>query len=198
MEEANFSEGIVKPWIELNNLCWNFVYETTFSTFAQIPFLGLNRDFNHQLMQVIDAWVRLYPTSINYQLVLTEIQLTAFEELLRELTASAMKGEPIRDWTQLQQLWSSIADRVFEKTFCSEINLKIRGQFLNNLNHFQRSQQQILERWMKLMHLPSRSEIDEVHKNIYDLRKEVKRLKQALAQHEELSSTYAPHLSNPL
>ena len=38
--------------------------------------------------------------------------------------------------------------------------------------------------WMKMMNMPLRSEVDEVHKNIYELRKEVKALKKALAKYE--------------
>jgi archaellum component FlaC len=36
---------------------------------------------------------------------------------------------------------------------------------------------------MKMMNLPIRSEVDEIHKNIYELRKEVKSLKKKLAQY---------------
>jgi polyhydroxyalkanoate synthesis regulator phasin len=45
-----------------------------------------------------------------------------------------------------------------------------------------------MEEWMKLMNLPTRSEIDEVHQNIYSLRKEVKQLKKQLAQIESVES----------
>ena len=41
------------------------------------------------------------------------------------------------------------------------------------------------EIWLKTMNLPLRSEVDEVHQNIYHLRKEVKMLKQALAKYEQ-------------
>jgi class III poly(R)-hydroxyalkanoic acid synthase PhaE subunit len=182
--EKKFSDGIAKPWIELNKFCWNFVYEKTLGTLTQIPSLGPSRGFNNEIMQAFDAWAQLYPTSIDYQMVLTEIQIQSFEELLRELISLAERGETVKDWQQLQQLWSRIADQVFEKSFCSEENLKVRGRFFNASNNYKLCQQRLLEMWLKTINMPIRSEVDEVHKSIYELRKEVKSLKKTLAQHE--------------
>lgn len=177
----NLSDGIAKPWIDLNNFCWNLVYEKTLGTLTQMPLLGPGRDLNNKLMRSLDSWAQLYPTGINYQIVLAEIQLQSLEELLRSLISLAEKGEPPKDWSQLQQLWSRIADKVFEQKFCSEDNLKVRGKFLNAVNHHKLSQQALMEVWMKTLNMPLRSEVDEVHKHIYELRKEIKSLKKTLA-----------------
>jgi class III poly(R)-hydroxyalkanoic acid synthase PhaE subunit len=101
-----------------------------------------------------------------------------------ELITLAEKGEKVRDWRQFQDIWSRVADDVFEKEFCEENNLKIRGNFLNALNTYRLYQQELTELWLKMMNMPARSEIDEMHKSIYELRKEVKALKKALAKYE--------------
>jgi class III poly(R)-hydroxyalkanoic acid synthase PhaE subunit len=178
-----------QPWIELNNRYWEVIYEKTLGDLTQIPGVGPSRSFNHKLMQALDAWVKLYPTSIDYQLVLAEIQQQSLEELRQTLISRAETGETVKDWQQLQQLWSLCADNVFEKAFCVEVNLKVRGRFLNALNHYKLCQQELMELWMKTMNMPLRSEIDEVHKSIYELRKEVKSLKKTLAQYEAQSQS---------
>jgi hypothetical protein len=108
----------------------------------------------------------------------------SFEELMRELISLAEKGEPVKDWRKFQQLWGQVADGVFEKAFCQEENLKVRGRFVNSLNAYRLHQQGLMEVWMKAMDMPLRSEVDEVHKTIYELRKEVKNLKKSLARYE--------------
>jgi len=173
-----------KPWIELNHLYWNLLYEKTLGTLSQVPLLGPNRSFNHKFMQVFDAWAQLYPTSVDYQIVLAEIQMQSLMQLMQELNSLAAKGETIKDWQQLEQLWGRIVDQVFEQAFCSEDNLKVRGKFLNAMNHYKLQQQELLEDWMNLLNLPTRSEIDEVHQSIYELRKEMKRLKGSSDPHE--------------
>jgi class III poly(R)-hydroxyalkanoic acid synthase PhaE subunit len=181
----NFSQ----PWIELNSRYWEVMYEKTLGDLTQIPGVGPSRGFNHKLMKALDAWEKLYPTSIDYQLVLAEIQQQSLEELRQTLISRAEKGETVKDWQQLQRLWSLSADNVFEKAFCLEDNLKVRGRFLNALNHYKLCQQELMELWMKTMNMPLRSEIDEVHKSIYELRKEVKRLNKTLAQYEAQSQS---------
>jgi class III poly(R)-hydroxyalkanoic acid synthase PhaE subunit len=178
-----------EPWIELSNLYWNLLYEESFGSLMQSPLLGPARELNGKLLRSYDAWVNLYRASIDYQLVLTNIQMQSFEELMRKLISLAEKGEPVKDWRQFQQLWGEVADGVFEKAFCQEDNLKVRGRFLNSLNTYRVQQQGLMEVWMKSMNIPLRSEVDEVHKTIYELRKEIKGLKKALARYETQSQT---------
>ncbi len=142
-----------------------------------MPLLGPSRDFNHKLAAASEAWAKLYPASLDYQMLLTEIQIKAFEALMPELIALAKKGETVQDWQQFQQLWGRTADQVFEQAFCSEANLKIRGKFLNAVNRYKLHQQELMELWMKSLNMPLRSEVDEMHKSIYELRKELKSLK---------------------
>ena len=143
----------------------------------QSPLLGPTREFNAKLLKTFDSWSNFYQASINYQVILTDVQIRSFEQLLLELVSLAKKGEKIETWQQFQPLWSCTADRVFKETFCDEDNLKIRGKFLNALNTFKLHQQELMELWLKSINLPTRREVDEVHKNIYELRKEIKTLK---------------------
>ncbi len=180
---ASFS-GATEPWIELNNLYWNLLYEETFGSLMQSPLLGPTREVNGKLLRAFDAWAKLYRSSADFQVVLANVQVQSFEELMRELITRAEKGETVKDWRQFQQLWGQVADSVFEKAFCNEENLKIRGRFLNSLNTYRIQQQALMDVWMKAMNMPLRSEIDEVHKTIYELRKEVKSLKKTIAHYE--------------
>ena len=178
---AKLSEAAARP-NDRQPTFWNWMYEAT-GSLTQMPLLGISRGFNHKLIQTVEAWVKLYPTSFDYQKLLAEIQIRALEQLTRELILLLQKGEPV-SLPQVQQLWSGTADRLFEQAFCSEDNLRVRGQLLNAVNHHKLCQQELLELWMKTLNMPIRSEVDEVHQSIYELRKEVKRLKKSLARYE--------------
>jgi class III poly(R)-hydroxyalkanoic acid synthase PhaE subunit len=189
-----------KPWIELNNLYWNLLYEKTPGNLAHMPLLGPSRDFNHKLIQASEAWAKLYPASLDYQMLLAEIQIKSFEVLMPELVSRAENGETVKDWQQFQQLWGCTVDQVFEQAFCSEENLKVRGKFLNAMNHYKLHQQELMELWMKSLNMPLRSEIDEVHKSIYELRKELKALKKTLSKKtpsNQQKQTYAAVSDDP-
>jgi class III poly(R)-hydroxyalkanoic acid synthase PhaE subunit len=187
--------GTPAPWVELNNLYWNLLYEETYGSLMQSPLLGPTRELNSKLLRAFDAWVQLYRAGLDYQILLSNIQVHSFEELMQELVSRAEKGETVKDWRQFQDIWGQVADGVFEKAFCQEDNLRIRGRFLNSLNAYRIHQRGLTEVWLKAVDMPSRSELDEVHQTLYELRKEVKGLKKALAKYEsqaEQDATIAP------
>lgn len=163
--------------IELNNFYWNLLYDKGFGSFVKSPLLGPSREFNGKILAGFDAWKELSQASTNYQLVLAEIQVKSFEELMKELASRTEKGETVKDWKEFQTLWSQIVDKVFEDAFQQEDNLKVRGSFINSLNQYQIKQQEINEYYFDLLNIPTRKEVDEMHKTIYELRKELKALK---------------------
>lgn len=164
------------PLMDLNNLYWTLLYEESFGSLMKSPLLGSSRQLTGKLLTGFDAWTQLYRASVDYQIVLGNIQVQSFDTLMKDLINKAEKGEQIKDWKQFQALLSQISDDVFAKAFYDEENLKVRGKFLNALNTYRIEQQKIVEEYLQIMNLPTRNEIDELHKTIYELRKEIKEL----------------------
>lgn len=174
--------GNSNPLIELNNLYWNLLYEENFGSLLRSPAVGPTRELTGKLLRGFDAWSALYQASNDYQLILADIQVHSFEALMKTLVEKAEAGEMVTDWKQFQTLWSQVSDEVFEKAFCDDKNLKIRGRFLNSLNRYRLEQQALSEVILKNLNLPTRQEVDEIHETIYHLRKEVKQLRAQLGQ----------------
>jgi class III poly(R)-hydroxyalkanoic acid synthase PhaE subunit len=166
---------------ELANLYWD-IYEKTFGTVLQSPSLGYTREFNNKLFKSFDAWINFYKANFEYQVVLVDVWLKAFEELTRELASFTEKGETLQNWQQFLQAWSSVFDRVFAERFRSADALEVQGEFLNSAMTSRLYQQQLMEVFLKMFDLPTRSEVDEIHRSIYEMRKEIKSLKKALAE----------------
>ncbi len=173
--------GYTGALIELSNLYWN-MYEKTFGSVLQSPNLGYAREFNNKLLKSFDARINFSKASFDYQIVLLDVWVKASEELMRELASSEKKGETVQNWQQFIQAWSSVFDRVFAQRFRAEDTLEVQGNFLNSAMTYRLYQQQLMELFLKMYDLPTRSEVDEIHHRIYELRKEVKSLKKALNQ----------------
>jgi class III poly(R)-hydroxyalkanoic acid synthase PhaE subunit len=161
--------------------------------FLQSPGLGYTREFNHKLFQSLEAWFSLQQASFDYQLVLLEVWLKSIEEFLRVLLTLTENGETIQHWQPLLQVWSQLFDRTFEQTFQSDRALQRQGKFLKAAITFRQQQQQLMNTVLKWNDLPTRSEVDEIHRNIYELRKEMKCLKQAFAELQNQESDRAYH-----
>jgi hypothetical protein len=67
----------------------------------------------------------------------------------------------------------------FAQTFCSEDALEAQGNVLNSAVTYRLYPQQLMEVFLKMNDLPSRSEVDEIHRSLYELRKEIKSLKKS-------------------
>ncbi len=172
--------GDTSGLLELNNLYWD-LYQRSLGGFVKAPGLGQNRELNAKLMDGFDAWTKLYKASLDYQVVISDVQIRSFDALMKKLVALAEKGQKVENWRDFQGLWSQVADDVFAEAFKSEDNLKLRGNFINALNAYRVYQQELMELSMKMLNVPSRSEVDEIHQSIYELKKEVKALKKQLS-----------------
>ncbi len=181
------STGKSSALIEMNNLYWDLLYNKGFGSLMQTPSLGLSREINGKVMDNFESWRHLYQASADYQVVLGEIQVKSFEALIRKLVLLTEEGKTVKDWREFQTIWSEVADQVFENAFFHEKNLKIRGKFLNALNSYRIKEQELKEVYLKMMNVPLRSEVDEIHQTIYELRKEVKRLKKIVGSSESNS-----------
>ncbi len=174
------SLGALNPPVSFNPSTWHQFYDSTLGSLTRIPLLGPERESSHTLLQFFDAWAQMYPAGAVYQSVLTDIHRRSFEAFLDALIALTGRGVPLTDWMQLQQIWSRTADRVFEQALGSHEALRARGQFLNAMNRYKLRQQEVMELYLTAMNLPTRGELDDLHHTLYQLRKEVKRLKKAL------------------
>jgi len=181
LDMSRIASGDDSVLFEPINFYWN-IYEKTVGSFLQSPTLGYTREFNHKLLGGFDSWINFYKASFDYQLVLLNVWAKAFDELMRELATSEEKSRTIQNWRQFLQVWSSVVDQAFAQTFRLEDALESRGKFLNAAMTYRLHQQQLMEVFLKINNLPTRSEVDEVHRSIYELRKEVKSLKKALAE----------------
>jgi polyhydroxyalkanoate synthase subunit PhaE len=139
------------------------------------------RDFNN-LLESFEALINFTQASFGYLLLLLDVLEKTFEELLAELISSQDKGETIENLRQFLQVWSSLSDRVFIQRFHSEDALEIQGKLINAALTWRSHQQQLMEVFLKMNDLPTRSELDEVYRSLYELRKEVKTLKKTLTQ----------------
>jgi len=165
--------------MELTNLYWDG-YESTFGRLLQSPSLGHTRELNQDILKGFDAWLDYRRAGFEYQVVLGETWVHAFEEFMRQLVALTEKGEPIPSVRKLLFLWVELVDQVFTAVFRSEEYIRIQGNLVNTATAYRLREREIVDAFLKTTHLASRSELDEAYRRIYELRKDVKDLKKTM------------------
>ena len=155
-------------------------FEQTFGPFFQSPSFGLTREINEKILKTIAAQNQLQQANLEYQTILGEILVEAFEQLMHKLFTMSQKGETITTLRELTTLWRDVADPVFIKAFNSEKYIRIQGQYLNTMMKHRMQQREIIELVSQNFDIPTRSEVDEAHRHIYEQRKELKALRKEL------------------
>ncbi|HEV8620934.1 MAG TPA: class III poly(R)-hydroxyalkanoic acid synthase subunit PhaE [Nitrospiraceae bacterium] len=167
--------------IELMNLYWD-TYERTFGRLLESPSLGYSRELNERLLKGFDAWLGFRRVSYEYQVLLAESWAKAFERLSQKLISVAQAGEKVESLRQLLFLWIDVIEEAFLGVFRTEEYIQMQGRLVDTAMAYRIQEREIVEGFLKVSHVPSRSELDEAYRRIYELGKEVKQLKKALQE----------------
>jgi len=159
---------------------YHSAYKQTLGRLATSPNLGLAREFNARLLEGFDAFTALNVAGAEYQAVVAETWDAAFKQFAEELAGLAERGEKIDNVRDLVTLWTRGSENIFLETFRTERYTLAQGKFLNANMQYRISQRRIMEKYLEAFDMPTRSEVDEAHRRIYELRKEVKALKKQL------------------
>jgi class III poly(R)-hydroxyalkanoic acid synthase PhaE subunit len=165
--------------LEMTKLYWD-AYQDTFGQMLQAPGLGYSREWDEKLRQGFASYVDLQEAALQYQVVMADMWVQSYEELVTEMMEEAADGEPVGVRGFLNR-WSTTADRVFKSAFASQEYITIQSRFVNMLMLYRKRQREIMEVMLEYFDLPTRDEVDESHRRIYELRKEVKQLRRELA-----------------
>lgn len=167
------------PLIELTQLYWN-AYDQTMGKVMSMPGVGFTRELEEKFAKGFAAWRKLIQAMDDYQMLIVEAWSGVYEQVLREMMDRAEQGKPVESVRDLVRLWTTAADKSFDKVFRTDTYAEAQGNFVTAFMEYRVQEQVISDELLKYSHIPTRGEVDEAHRNIYELRKEVKELKKAL------------------
>ena len=168
--------GDSTAYIELSNL-YREAYQSTFARLVASPGLGMTREFNEKFQKGFDAWVSWQLATLEYQGVLGEVWDHAFKKFQDDIVSLAENEEKIESLRDFVLLWTRGAEKVFTDAFQTDSYVLAQGQMLNAAMTYRVREREVIEVFLELYDLPTRSELDETHRRIYELRKEVKALR---------------------
>lgn len=151
-----------------------------FSGFSEIPSIGVSREHQAKILRAFDAFVDMRKVMLEFNKMTVGALQRSVESVMETLVEKSKKGEKIQTVRDLNRLWLDSADDVFTKMYASEDYLKMQHEVSKAGMTYKIMQQDVLEMMLKNLNLPTRSELDDAYKTLYELRKEVKSLKKAL------------------
>src|ERR1043166_339232 len=146
---------------------------------AQGPRLADMWNTERQMLAVFNAWTALRRNSLEHNTVMLEAWLQAAGSFAKLLNEKAERKEALGSWREVLALWVETANKVLLETQRSEPYLKSQRELLKASTDLRLAQQEVAEFYSEMFGYPTRAELDDVHKALTELRREVRALERA-------------------
>lgn len=155
---------------------WTKIYEATYGRLFETPAVGPIREKQEKMMKSFPIYVNLYTTwiesNINFQTVFMEAMRKTYEKTVNDMVTGKVSPEKYKDF---YKILIDTYSETFKEFMRSGHFANDMGRLMSNFIEFQKNNKEIFEdNYMKPMNVPTKTDIDEINKELYSLRKAVK------------------------
>lgn len=156
---------------------WLKIYETTYGRLIEMPAMGPMRERYEKVMKSYSTAADLYSAWFESYLNFQNVFMEAMRRM-HEKTSVQMKGEMTPEaYKDFFNIWVETYSETFKEFLKSGHFSSDIGKFMSYLMDFQKNNRDMLEEnYLRPMNLPTRTEIDEINREVYILKKTVKEL----------------------
>lgn len=144
-----------------------------------------------KIMRTSQDWLNLRDASAEYQTIITKAWGQAFDIYIKE--AANYSNEESVDIHEMMQLWLRIANNNLIQVQRSEEFLTAQRKLFKTNTQYKLKQREIIEAWSENFTIPTRTEVDDLHRMVYELRREVRQLKTQLKQTPKQAKSESKH-----
>jgi poly[(R)-3-hydroxyalkanoate] polymerase subunit PhaE len=146
---------------------------------AEGPRLADLWDIERKMLNVFNAWTTLRRRSVEHNTVMLEAWLQAAGKLAKHLNEKADRKEALSSWRELLALWVETANTALLETQRSDAYLKSQREILKASTDLRLAQQEVTAFYSEMFGYPTRQELDDVHRSVTELRRELRALQRA-------------------
>ncbi len=165
---------------------WLNTYKATMGKIVEMPAMGPAREKSEKMMKGFSTFVNLYAAGMDTSSNLQSVFMEAMRKV-QEKTGSEMEGEISPDkYKDFYKIWIETYSETFKEFLKSGHFASDMGKLNSYLMDFQKFNREMLEEnYLKPMNLPTKTEIDEINKELYSLKKTVKELTSQIKELKE-------------
>ncbi len=150
-----------------------------FGRWLDLAPLGYFREHHEHAQELARAVGDYQRIAAQMTAAIAKIHAEALELLAKKTQALAQAGDTVSDSRRLYDLWIECGEQAFAQQARGEVFGLLQGEMVNAGMRVRAAQQTIAENFLKSLDLPTRAELNSVHKRLKDLRERVEQLEQA-------------------
>lgn len=154
-------------------------FDAALSRMAEGPQLADLWQTERRLSALFTGWAALRRAQAEHQAVMLDAWTRAAGTFAREANARAERGESFPSGRAMMTRWIETANAVLLDVQRSETFLKTQRAVLNASTDLRLAQQDIAAFMSEIYGQPTRAELDDVHKSLTELKREVRTLRRA-------------------
>nr|VFK65871.1 MAG: poly(R)-hydroxyalkanoic acid synthase, class III, PhaE subunit [Candidatus Kentron sp. UNK]VFK69627.1 MAG: poly(R)-hydroxyalkanoic acid synthase, class III, PhaE subunit [Candidatus Kentron sp. UNK] len=151
--------------------------EPAFRDLAQVPMMGVNREQIAKISRAFDSHVDLRKAAYGYQTAMGKAIGEAMKETIEKLVDLSKKDEKISSMRELMQIWVKITDKKLTQMYVTDEFTAVQAEMSKASLNNKLAQRAVLEMILKQIDIPTRTELDDAYKTLYDLKKAVRGLR---------------------
>src|SRR5215213_1702172 len=177
--------------------------DQTLQRMAEGPQLADLWNTERKFMAVFNAWVAMRRHSLEHNKVVLEAWLRAAGAFAKTLNERADRSEALESSREVLALWVETANEALLETQRSEAFLTTQRDLLKASTDLRLAQQELAEFYSEMFGYPTRTELDDVHRTVTELRRELRALKResrtprATAERGDGAARKAPRRTAP-
>ncbi|WDP91855.1 MAG: hypothetical protein HUN04_19935 [Desulfobacter sp.] len=186
---ASFGESVdsykFKHMDESGFHIWTDIYKKEFQKFFQIPQLGLTREYQERINAMADKFNLFQADHAEFLRLLSLPFQQAAAMMQKDIADMAEKGELPEDSQVYYQMWIKMLEGHFMTLFQTPEYVQTLAKTLGALSEFSRAKNAVLEDMLQGFPVAKESEMDELARDLYELKKRVTKLER---ENRELKS----------
>jgi class III poly(R)-hydroxyalkanoic acid synthase PhaE subunit len=155
---------------------WTEIYEKEFRQFLKVPQLGLTRFYQERINDAVDRYNLLQAALTEFIHLFSVPVEKSLQVMNKKLAEIAEKGTLPEDPRELYQMWIKVLEGHYMTLFQSPEYTSAMAKTIDAMNTFIEARRKVVDTVLKLVPLPSQGEMDELYKEIYQLKKRLRAL----------------------
>lgn len=156
-------------------------FENTFGKVFKMPKVGKDRDKIELMMTCLDKCSVYTAKNTEFQHKMYVVGQQAMNKVMEAISKRVKEGAEIKTYDEFFRLWTDINEDEYFELFKTDEFSNLQGAMLDSALDARRHIHQLMELYLEDYPIALRSEMNDVYKTVYDLRRKVRELDKKVA-----------------
>ena len=165
---------------------WVNMYKTTMGKLVEMPAVGPAREKSEKMMKGFSTFVNLFAAGMDTSSNLQKVFMEATQKVQEKIQSDKDGEISPEKYKEFYDVWIQTYSETFKDFAKSGHFVSDLGKLNSYLMDFQKYNREMLEdNYLKPTNLPTKTEIDEINKELYTLKKTIKELTSQIKELEK-------------